>query len=92
MGQTSGLDCNRPFCLIEDRFEGAISKDNQVSGSYVHGIFSSDNFRKFFLKGLNKNFVESFDGYYDSLDKTLDEFADHIESNLDVNQIFAMAR
>ncbi len=92
MGQTSGPDCDRPFCLIEDRFDGAISKDKQVFGSYVHGIFTNDNFRKSFLKGLNKNIAESLDGYYDSLDSTLDELADHIESNLDVNQIFAMAR
>ena len=36
--------------------------------------------------------VESSDGYYDSLENTLDELADHIEDNLDVTQIFKMAR
>ena len=92
MGQTSGPDCERPFSRLGNRFDGAISKDRQVFGSYVHGIFSSDNFRKSFLKGLNKNMVESSDGYYDSLENTLDELADHIEENLDVTQIFKMAR
>ena len=92
MGQTSGPDCDRPFCSLENRFDGAISKDKQVFGSYVHGIFSSDNFRKSFLKGLDRNLVETSDGYYDSLENTLDELADHIENNLDVTKIFEMAR
>ena len=92
MGQTSGPDCERPFSRLGNRFDGAISKDRQVFGSYVHGIFSSDNFSKSFLKGLNKNMVESSDGYYDSLENTLDELADHIEDNLDVTQILKMAR
>ena len=92
MGQTSGPDCDRPFCSLENRFDGAISKDRQVFGSYVHGIFSSDNFRKSFLKGLDRNLVETSDGYYDSLENTLDELADHIENNLDVTKIFELAR
>ena len=69
-----------------------VVQDKQVFGSYVHGIFSSDNFRKSFLKGLDRNLVETSDGYYDSLENTLDELADHIENNLDVTKIFELAR
>ncbi len=92
MGKTSGEDCVRPFAIFQKRCDGAVSKDKQVFGSYVHGMFVADSFRRAFLKTLNKNFLESSDNYYDMLEQTLDELADHIESNLEIDELLKMAR
>ena len=39
LGETSGVDCQRPFAMIGGRKEGASSVDGRVQGSYVHGLF-----------------------------------------------------
>ena len=39
-GETTGAGLNRPFCTLKNgRLDGAISDDNQVMGTYLHGLF-----------------------------------------------------
>ncbi|MBC7685485.1 MAG: cobyric acid synthase [Bdellovibrionales bacterium] len=41
MGVSTGMALERPIFTIEGRPEGARSPDNQVMGSYLHGIFDT---------------------------------------------------
>ncbi len=41
MGVSSGGDMSRPVFRIGGRPEGAISQDNQVLGTYLHGLFDT---------------------------------------------------
>ena len=90
LGETSGADCARPFALIDGRNEGACSQDGRVQGSYLHGLFSQDSFRKAFLDKLGMS-VSGF-SYDVQIEDTLDRLADHIETHLNVDKIFAISR
>ena len=89
LGETSGVDCQRPFAMIGGRKEGASSVDGRVQGSYVHGLFSQDSFRRAFLDKLGIS-VEGF-AYDTQIEDTLDGLAEHIETYLDVDKIFSIA-
>ena len=89
IGETHGPDCARPFAYIEDRPEGAQSLTGQVKGTYLHGLFSNDLFRKTFLTGIG---LDSDTGNYESdVEQTLDALAAHIEGHLDIDQMLGVA-
>ena len=75
--------------MIGGRKEGASSVDGRVQGSYVHGLFSQDSFRRAFLDKLGIS-VEGF-AYDTQIEDTLDGLAEHIETYLDVDKIFSIA-
>jgi adenosylcobyric acid synthase len=61
MGTTKGPSAARPvFRIVEEmgnpteRFDGAMSEDALVWGTYVHGIFDAPEFRRDFLNALRK--------------------------------------
>ena len=89
IGETHGPDCARPFAYIKDRPEGAQSLTGQVKGTYLHGLFSNDLFRKAFLTGIG---IDSGIGNYESdVEQTLDALAAHIEGHLDIDQMLGVA-
>jgi len=95
MGDTIGPDTTRPMLLIEDqdtnRPDGARSADGRVSGTYVHGLFASDDFRHSFLKSLYPARSKGFD-WNQHIDVALDRLADHLEAHIDTAQILEIAR
>ena len=90
IGRTEGPDRLRPFAMLNGEPEGATSSDGRVHGSYLHGLFASDAFRKAFLARLGIPAADQ--GYRAGVESTLDALADHIEAQLDVDGIFALAR
>ncbi|MCY6380060.1 cobyric acid synthase [Hoeflea prorocentri] len=78
LGRTEGPDCNRPFCFIDGRPDGAISGDGRVGGTYLHGLFGADAFRRRFLSG----FGIAADGldYRAHVDEALDAIATRLDS------------
>ena len=90
IGQTKGHDCQRPFARIDGTAEGALSKDGRVMGSYLHGLFSNDAFRSAFLEEMDIS--ASSLNYEVSIETTLDELALHIEENLSMDKLIAVAR
>ncbi len=90
LGVTTGPDCARPFARIGGRDEGAVSADGRVAGSYLHGLFAADGFRRDWLAGLGV--IGADTGYEAGVEATLDALADHLEAHLDVAGILALAR
>jgi adenosylcobyric acid synthase len=90
IGHTEGVDCARPFAMLDGAPEGAMSSDGRVHGSYLHGVFTSDPFRKAFLTRLGIPTTDQ--GYRARVEDTLDALAGHIEAHLDVDGLFALAR
>jgi adenosylcobyric acid synthase len=89
LGTTLGPDCARPFLSIGGRPDGAISPDGLVSGTYVHGLFASDGFRRAYLA---KHGARSTTDYEAQVEAALDRLAEHLAHHLDLEQILAIAR
>ena len=96
MGRTSGADCARPMLRIGARHDGAVSADGRVMGSYLHGIFADDSFRRAFLDDLarqrgRKGVFGQID--FDArIDGVLDDLAEHMAANLDMDALARIAR
>jgi adenosylcobyric acid synthase len=90
IGRTEGPDRGRPFALLNGAPEGAVSRDGRVFGSYLHGLFASDAFRRSFLAQLDISITDQ--RYSARVEDALDALADHIEAHLDVDGLFALAR
>ena len=89
LGRSEGNDCVRPLIMIEGRPDGAISADRRVEGTYVHGLFNGDTFRRKWLAHLG---IASSLAYDAQIETALDALADHLETHLDIDRILAIAR
>ena len=89
LGQTSGPDTARGWLQVGPRGEGAASGDGRVRGSYLHGLFAADGFRRAFLAELGHPAVAM--DYVGGIERTLDALADHLDAHLDIDAIFALA-
>ncbi len=81
LGVTRGVDCNRPFAIVDGMPDGAMSGDGRIMGTYLHGLFASDAYRSrllqsFGLKGEMRN-------YRAGVELALDEIAAELETHLD---------
>jgi adenosylcobyric acid synthase len=87
MGSRLGPATQMPFAIVGNQPEGATT--GRISGTYLHGLFAADGFRSAFLKSLG---APTSDLAYDaSIDATLDAFAAHLEANLDIEALLALA-
>ena len=84
------LTARVPSRFIDGAPEGAISADGRVQGSYLHGLFASDDFRRAFLARLGV--AAANESYGARVEGALDALADHIEKHLDVEGLLALAR
>ena len=90
IGRTDGPARLRPFAYIADTPEGAMSPNGRIIGSYLHGMFTGDAFRKAFLAGLGA--APSSYAYNADVEAVLDALAAHLETHLDVAGLLALAR
>ncbi|WP_374619917.1 cobyric acid synthase [Devosia sp.] len=91
MGETRGEDCDNPFATVAGRAEGAISRDGLVMGTYLHGLFAADGFRRAFLGSLGAATLGE-QSYERDIDQTLQLLAWHLEAGLDLDRLLALAR
>jgi adenosylcobyric acid synthase len=91
LGRTTGPGTARPWLRIEGEADGAVSGDGRVMGSYVHGLFQGDAFRRAFLARLGATGDANL-SYASSIEATLDQLADHLEAHIAVDRVLAIAR
>jgi adenosylcobyric acid synthase len=89
LGQTTGPDCARAFAETGRSLDGAISASGLVMGTYLHGCFAADTFRRAFLQSLGAG--ASTLNYEALIEQTLDEWAAHLERHLDVEAVLKIA-
>jgi adenosylcobyric acid synthase len=78
LGVTSGPDTARPFAHIDGRPDGAVSANGRISGTYLHGLFSSGAFRERYLSGFG--IADSGTDYFQGVEDALDVIALKLES------------
>ena len=89
LGRTTGPDCARPFLRLNRGDDGAGSADGLVAGTYVHGMFAADGFRRMFLTTLG---APTSDLKYEMLvETTLDALAAHLETHVDIDALLEIA-
>lgn len=91
MGRTDGPDRSRPFGRLKGEPEGAVSADGLAEGTYLHGIFASDEFRAAYLKSLGAQGAGRVD-YAASVEAALDDLAAHLERHLDLDLLLSIAQ
>ncbi|MFK4812911.1 cobyric acid synthase [Devosia sp. ZW T5_3] len=87
MGVTEGTDRQRAFASISGALEGAVSADGLVTGTYLHGLFAADAFRRAFLG----NAASPDLGYEAGVERALDDLAAHLQTHLDIDALLALA-
>ena len=87
MGVTEGADRGRPFAHVGNISEGAVSSNGRIQGTYLHGLFASDTFRRAMLGNAASPDLD----YEAGVDRTLDTLAAHLETHLDIDALLALA-
>lgn len=83
-GVTTGEALSRPLVqLTNGASDGAISKDNQIAGSYLHGLFDQPEACQAILTWAGLEKAESFD-IRALHEKSIDRIADALEASLDL--------
>jgi adenosylcobyric acid synthase len=75
---------------LAGRPDGCVSADGLVAGCYLHGLFTSDRFRREYLAALGAEPGEI--AYEYNIEATLDALAEHLENCLDLSALLAAAR
>jgi adenosylcobyric acid synthase len=91
VGRTIGAGCAKPLLHFADgRKEGAIDGSGRIAGCYVHGLFSDDRQRNWWLQRI-ANHSSKF-AYEADVEETLDRLAEHMERHVDCDRLLELAR
>ena len=90
IGESEGPDRARPLFDRDGAPEGAISADGRAMGSYLHGLFGEDAFRRAFLAQISAPASDL--AYGAQVEAALDALADHLETHCDCDGLLAIAR
>lgn len=90
LGATSGPDRARPMFTVNGQPEGAVRSDGRVMGSYLHGMFTEDAFRRAFLASLGATPGNA--SYDQTIEDTLDGLADHLAAHVDCERLLTLAQ
>lgn len=85
-GMSHCMALSKPVCQLEHGNDGAISDDNKVLGSYVHGLFEQAEACDALLQWAGFNGQSSPD-YHAIRDKEIDRLADMIEQHMDIKAL-----
>ncbi|RHK06846.1 cobyric acid synthase [Enterococcus casseliflavus] len=100
-GQTDRKN-HRPFAIIDSengqplfKEDGAVSPDGKVFGTYLHGVFDNNGWRRAFLNTIRKEkglepIQEPAMSYQEYKDQQYNTLADLLRKNLDMDKIYAI--
>ena len=99
MGQTEDKDGLPAFHVLEtprgkaDYFDGALSADRLILGSYIHGLFHNDTFTHALLNRLREHRgLPPATAVPLDREAQYDKLADIVRQNLDISRVYRIAR
>lgn len=90
MGISQGAALSRPLVRLKEGQDGALSADNQVAGTYLHGLFETRSACNALLAWAGLEQVQTPD-YYQLREAGIDRLADAAEASLDMDKIIRIA-
>ncbi|MEM7000559.1 MAG: cobyric acid synthase [Pseudomonadota bacterium] len=91
LGTTTGPDTARPLFLGEKQTDGAQSESQRIQGTYLHGIFGNDAYRRWWLEQINGSTVQSY-AYQTQVEQALDDLAASLSTHCDGTALLAAAK
>ncbi|PKF90380.1 cobyric acid synthase [Bacillus sp. BA3] len=94
LGRTTLKSQVRPFLFLKDgREDGAISNDNKVMGTYLHGIFHNRLFTRLLVNQIRRNkgleeVKENVQSDSERREEAYNLLASHLEENIDMDTIY----
>ncbi|MDR2545049.1 MAG: cobyric acid synthase [Methanobrevibacter sp.] len=97
MGASNYGKSAKPLFSIkqENYFDGSISDDGSVLGSYIHGIFDKPDFREFILNKIRekKRIGKKKSKEYESIrENELNKLADIVRNSVDIDEIYRIMK
>jgi adenosylcobyric acid synthase len=100
MGQTAAGDSGGAFRVFEtpqggtDYADGALNTDGMVLGTYMHGLFHNNEFRRGFLNILRrrKGLPESFQSAVTGKDAEYDKLATLVRGSLNMDLVYEILK
>ncbi len=98
MGQTTCCEASEAFKVInrysneDDHFDGALGQNGMVLGTYLHGLFDNEQFRRLLLRNIRPEvqFTDSLNPI-PSKEEQYDKLAELVRESLDIEQIYAIS-
>jgi adenosylcobyric acid synthase len=82
-GVTRGAGLEKPLAYLADRADGSISTDNQIIGTYLHGIFDETTARDTLLQWAGLNEAVTFE-YHAKREADIERLAECVVDNIDI--------
>lgn len=92
MGRTNGPDCKRPAVHFNDgRYDGAMSANGQIIGTYAHGLFNQGALRHAWLNyaGVAHTSINNHDV---RVDRALDDIAAILAEHLNIDSLLKLSK
>lgn len=89
-GVSTGPALDKPAIKLSTGYDGALSTDGQILGSYIHGLFDHQQARNALLAWAGLSSPGDFD-YKQKTQQEIDRLADVVEQELDMNIIMQAA-
>lgn len=90
MGETTGSGTAQPFAVLEDGGrDGAINREGNVIGSYLHGLFASPAMRSALVARIDV--TGSGRNYTADVDAALDDIASEFAAHADIDAMLRIA-
>ncbi len=84
MCTSKGPALSHPAVKLKDKVDGVISKDGQIIGTYLHGLFDKETALHSLLNWAGLQDIENFD--YESLrEQELDRLASEMQQHIDID-------
>lgn len=85
-GRSEGKALKRPLLQLDQGFDGAISDDNHIIGTYLHGLFEHNDALAALLNWAGLTQSESMD-YHQLREQDIDKLADMVDQYLDTRRL-----
>lgn len=90
-GRTTGEDTARPMFKFASEPDGARSANGRIEGTYLHGAFANDTFRRAWLTRAGGT-ADTHASYSNTVERALDTLANGVEAKVNIDALLESAR